>query len=294
MIWILHTVSRLVAAMPFSMAQHAGAALGWFVGNILRHRRKDAREALARCLPDRSPDARKRILNAMYRNLGKTVMEQLRISVHGLRDFEGRIDVQGLEPFQSAAASPRGSLALMAHLGNWELCGYSSQLIDCPIAVVVKKMRDPKFEAYLTRTRQQMNLRMLPAKTSFRGCLKALRHGEFVAMILDQNTKRGRGVFVDFFGQPACTTTGLALLAAQTQTPVFPLFVIRRPGGRYHMIIQDPIPPPADREPDTLAAATQQYTRIIENMIRTHPEQWIWIHRRWRTQPNPELDGKTG
>lgn len=292
MIWLLHTFSKLLAALPFSVARGVGATLGWILGNVIRHRRADAREALARSLPERSGTERRRILNQMYMNLGTTVIEQLRISVRGLRDFEGRIDVHGLETLRAATEAPSGSLVLMAHLGNWELCGYSSQLVECPIAVVVKKMRNPQFEAYLTQTRQRMNLRMLPARTSFRACLKALRNGEFVAMILDQNAKRGNGVFVDFFGKPACTTTGLALLSAQTQIPVIPLFVVRRPGGRYDMSFLDPIPPPVDREPESLRQATQDYTRIIEDMIRAHPEQWIWIHRRWRTQPNPELDAK--
>jgi KDO2-lipid IV(A) lauroyltransferase len=257
---------------------------------VVRHRRRDAREALARCLPERTPAEQKRILNAMYRHLGMTVFEQLRISVHGLRVFEKRIDIDGLDTFRAAATSPHGSLVLMAHLGNWELCGYASQLSDCPISVVVKKMRSPRFEAYLTRTREQMNLRMLPAGTSIRACIKALRQGEFLAMILDQNSRRSRGVFVDFFGRPACTTTGLALLAAQTQIPVFPIFVLRCPNGRYRMIIQDPVPPPADRKPESMKQATQQYTRILEDMIRAHPEQWIWIHRRWRSQPESRAE----
>lgn len=288
MIRVLHALSRLLAALPLSAAQAVGAAAGWFLGSVVRHRRREAAGALARCLPERPAAERRRILAAMYRHLGMTLVEQLRISVAGLRDFEDRIDIHGAEHLRAAAAAGGGTLALMAHLGNWELCGYCTRLIERPVSVVVKRMRNPQLEVYLTRTRQRMNLRMLPAVTSFRECARVLKDGEFLAIILDQNTKRSRGVFVEFFGRPACTTTGLAVLAARQQVPILPIFVLRRPGQRFDLIIQDPIPPPPDTRPASLQAATQHYTRIIEGMVREHPEQWIWIHRRWRTQPKPQ------
>ena len=224
----------------------------------------------------------------MYKNLGMTVVEQLRISVLGLQDFEERIDVHGIEHYRLAAVRSNGALVLMAHLGNWELCGYSTRLVDCPVSVVVKPMKNKKFEAYLTRTRERMGAHMLPTTSSYRECLRRLRKAEILTMILDQNTHRHRGVFVEFFGRPACTTQGLAILSAQSQAPVIPVFVVRRDDDRYDMFIHPAIDPPADREAASLRQATQHYTRIIEDMIRKYPDQWIWIHRRWRTRPKQE------
>jgi KDO2-lipid IV(A) lauroyltransferase len=103
--------------------------------------------------------------------------------------------------------------------------------------------------------------------------------------MLDQNMTRTEGVFVDFFGRPACTTPGLAYLAAQSQAPVVPIFLLRNPDHRHTFRVLPVIDPPPDRQPDTMREYTQRYTAVLEGVIREHPDQWIWIHRRWRTQP---------
>ena len=288
MILLLHTISRILSALPLSVALAVGRGIGRFMGSIIRYRKKDAKEALRRSLPDRTESERSRIQQNMYQNLGMTLVEQLRISILGFADFTDRIDVHGLEHFESALSKNTGAIAMMAHIGNWELCGFTTTFLDRPISVVVKPMRNPRLESYLTSTRQKMNLRILPVTTSYRQCIRTLRKGEILAMIMDQNTQRDKGVFVDFFGQPACTTLGLAILSAQTAAPVVPLFNIRRDDHRYDLIILPPIEPPPDRQKETLKQFTQQYTRIIEDMIRKYPDQWIWIHRRWRTKPLQE------
>jgi KDO2-lipid IV(A) lauroyltransferase len=129
-----------------------------------------------------------------------------------------------------------------------------------------------------------MQLHLLTAKKSYKECLQRLRRGEILAMIMDQNVRFEEGVFVDFFDKPACTTAGLAILSAQTGSPVVPLFIVRKPDTTYDMFIGEPIEAPPNRDPDTIRSFTQMYTKVIEDMIRKYPDQWIWIHRRWRTR----------
>jgi KDO2-lipid IV(A) lauroyltransferase len=282
----LKALSWILARLPLRAALGLGAAGGWVLGSVVRFRRGYVLETLARCLPERSEAERRGIADRGYRHLGITVAEVLRLSVLGLDDLRGRVTFHGEEHLGSAATEKEGSLALMAHLGNWEAVSLLPDRLGHPCAVVVKPLRNQRLQEYLAHTRSVgMNMTLFYAKEAYRDCLRAIRNGTSVAMILDQNTHRDRGVFVDFFGRPACTTPGLALLAARTRRPVYPLFDLRGEHGRHELHILPPIEPPPDYEKETLRAFTQRYTRVLENLIREHPDQWLWLHHRWRTRP---------
>jgi KDO2-lipid IV(A) lauroyltransferase len=120
-----------------------------------------------------------------------------------------------------------------------------------------------------------------------RACLKALKGNGLLGFILDQNRPHDQGIFVTFFNQPASTTPGLAFISAVTQAPVVPVFIHRTPDDRHHVRVLPAIEPPADRGEDSLRSATQHYTTIIEQEVRRHPDQWTWVHRRWKTRPKP-------
>lgn len=119
--------------------------------------------------------------------------------------------------------------------------------------------------------------------------MSALKRGEIVAIVLDQNTKRDYGIFVDFMGRPACTSPGLAILAAQTGTPVYPFYATRAPDGSHDVTMMPPLDPPTDKSREAMHDATQRYTKVLEDIIREHPENWMWLHKRWRTQAKPDL-----
>jgi KDO2-lipid IV(A) lauroyltransferase len=288
MIVLLELLSRLLAVLPRPAALAFGRGLGWVLSTVIRHRRHYVLETLAHCLPDRTPAEHRRIYRQMFRHLGMTVVEQMRVTIHGLDRIQGVITIHGEHHLQQIMEQRKHALALMAHIGNWEICGFMTQHMNQPVSVVVKPMRNRKFDVYLTRSRERMGLDLLPATSSYWECIKRLRQRELLAMILDQNTVADRGIFVDFFGRSACTTPGLAILSAQSQASVFPLFAIRREDLGYDLYILDPIEPPPDRTPETLRSYTQKYTQAIEEIIRRHPEQWIWLHRRWKTRPGPE------
>ena len=292
MILVVDLLSRLLAALPRPAALAVGRGLGWVLASVVRYRRRYVADTLARCFPERPAAERRRIQRRMYGHLGMTVVEQMRVSIRGLEEYRDRITLHGEQHFSALQEAGCPTLLLSAHLGNWELCGYLAQSVSQRITVVVRPLRGRGMNTYLARTRERMGVDFLPATTSFRECLKRARQGEVVAMVLDQNTRRSRGVFVEFFGQPACTTFGLALLAAESGAHVYPIFTLRRDDRRYELHVLDPIAPPPDRKRDTLRTFTQDYTRVIEEMIRRYPEQWIWIHRRWRTQPvKKDADG---
>lgn len=289
-LYVLQGLCRLMAALPLRTALAIGRGLGWLAATVVRHRRRESLERIQSCLPDRTRKDCVRIYRAMFQNLGMNVVEMLRVSVLGLSDMTSRVHPHGVEHLQAAeGGSAKGHLALMAHMGNWEFCGFIATLVKNPVAVVVKPMKDPVVDEYLKNTRVRMRLQMLPHHDSFKECLRLLRDGTHVSVILDQNRTLEAGIFVDFFGRPACTSPGLALLSARSGSPVLPLFDLRSDDHVHHdLYILPPVPPPATSKFDALAATTQVYTAIIEERVRSHPEQWIWLHRRWNTQPPNE------
>lgn len=281
---LLRAAAGRVARMPLDRALALGARLGDWFGNVLRYHRRDARDALRRAFPDKPAAEVERLLAAMYEHLGMNVIESLRLA-GGREDQLDLVTVHGEEHLKAALARRRGALILTAHLGNWDLLSLIPPRRGYPLTVITKDVKHPALNAFWMSMRRSHGLRLVPVRGSYRTCLAALRRNELVGFVLDQNMIAAEGIFVDFFSRPACTTPGLAYMAAQAQAPVVPAFIVRGAGGHHDVYALPALDPPPDRHEDTIRAATQTYTRIIEDWVRRYPEQWIWIHRRWRTRP---------
>jgi len=276
---------KLIALLPLCFVQALGALIGFVFGNVIRHHRKDAFRQLRRSLPELSPRACKRIINRMYRLQGINLMEMTWYSVHGLDAVREAVEVDGLEHYEKAAARGKGVLVLTAHIGNFELMPMATAANGYKLSVIVKRIKNDAANAVIEWLRTHEGLTFLSTKNAYRDCLKALRRKEAVGMIIDQNMTRDEGVFIDFFGKPACSSPGLAYMAAQSKAPVVPCFIWRKDGGGFVMKLYPPIDPPQDRTPENIHSATQVYNQVIEDEIRKNPEQWIWMHRRWKTVP---------
>jgi KDO2-lipid IV(A) lauroyltransferase len=175
-------------------------------------------------------------------------------------------------------------VVLTAHLGNWDLMGLWAAS-RYPLTIISKVIKNEAVNRFWMEKRAAAGVNIVPAHHSYRACLSALKKGGLLGFILDQNMIHTEGIFVDFFGRPACTTPGLAVLSAHAQAPIVPVFMIRQADGNHVVRMWPALPPPADRGSESIAATTQACTRLVEEIIRQHPEQWIWMHRRWRTQP---------
>ncbi len=286
----LNAFARAVAALPLGLAQALGRALG-SIGYVLirRHRRAQVRE-LERCFPGLARSDLKRRLRRVYQGMALNYIEVFRWLGGRAEELEARIAVSGFEHYERAAAAGRGVLVLTAHTGNWDLLGLWAAR-RMPLTIISKELRSRGANRFWMEARARCGIAIVPAHNSYRACLAALRRGGTLGFILDQNMTRMEGIFVEFFGKPACTTPGLAFMAAHTRAPVLPVFILRAPDGTHRVEFHPALDPPPDREPDTLRRATQDYTRRIEDVIRRHPDQWIWMHRRWRTQPPADERG---
>jgi KDO2-lipid IV(A) lauroyltransferase len=194
------------------------------------------------------------------------------------------IRCEGAEYFENARVAGRGVLFATAHLGNWELSAFAHAMLAAPMNVVVRPLDNPLVDRMVERRRGLSGNHLISKRDLARPILKALAANEAVGMLIDQNSSADSGVFVDFFGLPACSGTGFAKLAARSGAAVIPGFALwSEKEWRYVLRFYPPVPVTGDATRDT--EALQQ---TLEQIIREHPGQWLWIHRRWKTRPAGE------
>lgn len=279
--------------MPLSWALAVGRGIGFLVGGVLRHRRRYVLETMERCLPEKTPTERRMIVRAMYRNFGMNLVESLRLAAGCATQLDGFVTVDKKEIVSNALSRGKGVLMLTAHLGNWDLLSVMTPKWSLPtLTIISKDVKNQAVNDFWMGMRDKFGLNIVPAHNSYRACRATLKKNGLVGFVLDQNMIASEGIFVDFFGRPACTTPGLAFMSAQSQAPVVPVFIRRTEAGKHEAWVLPVIEPPPDREPETIRKFTQQYSRVIEDVIREYPEEWIWIHKRWRTKPPVDRAGE--
>ncbi len=194
-------------------------------------------------------------------------------------------EIEGIENCTKALEKNKGLLIMSAHFGNWE---YGAALIGKlvqPIRIIYRPFDNAVLENLINCIRASTGNTPLPKERATLKMFRALANNESIGILLDQNVAVREGIFVDFFGRPACTTDGIALLALNTEAPVIPTFMYREENERYRLIIGNEVE--IIRTGDTradIAANTQKFTKIIEDMIRKYPDQWLWLHQRWKTK----------
>jgi KDO2-lipid IV(A) lauroyltransferase len=224
------------------------------------------------------------LARAVYRNLGQIIFEVGWSLTAELESLYDHITMEGTENYQAAFKKGKGVLVIMAHIGNWELAPVVGKRTGIPINVVYRPLDFRPLDLFFKETRSRFGATLIPSRHALLKILKALKKGEAVAMLMDQNVDYYDGVWVDFFGQPACTSKAMAVIAMKTGAAVLPVFLYREPAG--FRAIFGPMLPPAktgDRTKD-IEANTAQYTQVIEAGIRKQPDQWFWVHRRWKTK----------
>lgn len=193
--------------------------------------------------------------------------------------------IDGRSNIKNAYEKNKGVLALTAHFGNFELLAVIGAMIKNPLSVVVRPLSFKPLDRFFVDLRTRFGAKMIPKQRSFRAILRSLERKEIVVLLMDQNVDWYEGVFVDFMGRRACTNSGLALLALKTRAPVIPVVLIReKTGFRAEFGPEIPLIETGDKRKD-VELNTLQYNRIIEDIVRRYPEQWFWVHQRWKTRP---------
>ncbi len=267
--------------------------LGRFVGSLAysldgRHR-KIALSNIAKALPQLSEVEKKLIVRECYMFFGMYLFDLLR-TIRGYdAKFLEQCEYEGLEHITAAYARKKGIILYTAHYGAWEVMAHAHSYKTFPMSVIARKLDNPYLEKLLTRFRTSMGNRVIDKKEGFRPMLRALKEGKAIAILIDQNVTTEDRIFVNFFDRSASTTPALALLKLKTDCDLIPCFAIPLPDGRYRFRYGAPLQMDLTGElKQDIFLITQACTAIIENEIRRQPQYWLWMHRRWKTQPSAE------
>lgn len=281
----------LVAALgslPRKVAHRVGAGLGDVLRMLAGRLRKTGTRNLELALPELAPPERARILRETFRHLGRHLAEFCRMRRYTVRSAGVRY--QGLEHFLEAEKRGRGVLVLTGHLGAWELSSFFHSLAGHPMSMVIRRLDNARVDHFVNGIRCLHGNRVVHKDDFARGILSAMHRGDTVGILMDTNMTPPQGVFVPFFGHEACTASGLARIALRSSAAVLPGFLLwHADEGRYvlHFGQELQLLRTGDTTRDVVAN-TSLFTATLEGYIRRFPEQWLWLHRRWKTRPEGE------
>jgi KDO2-lipid IV(A) lauroyltransferase len=252
--------------------------------------RKTAEFNLRLAFPDWTDTQRKATLRGMTRSLGWMAAEFARMPSYSAENIEETIVLDGHENFLEGQRRGKGLLFLTAHLGAWELSSYAHALYGHPLHYMARPLDNARLDALVNHYRSISGNVPIFKNESARAMLKILKDAGTVGILADQNTMPQEGVFVDFFGTPACTTAGIARVALHTGAAVVPGYAVWDATlNKYRLRFEPPLEliRTGDTDRDILEN-TQQFAKVTEEIIRKYPEQWVWIHARWKTRPAGE------
>src|SRR5262249_44473256 len=249
-----------------------------------------ALDGLRRAFPERTEQERRETARAAYRQLGRTLAEVVLSPRLPDAELEQLMRFDNWERYEAARAAGCGVVIAVAHFGNWELMARAPGGGGMQPPAIPRALGGRLNEPILAARRREGGMRELPDKGSTDAALRLLRRGETLGVIVDQNMRPSRGIFVDFFGEPACTTPTAAVFAPRTGAQLIAPLSVRRPDGTHRVRFDGPFaPPPGARGHSAVRALTQELTRAVERVVRAHPDHWFWVHRRWKTRPPEAL-----
>lgn len=272
----------LLSSLPLSLCLRIGSAVGLLGYFIDSSHRKIAMDNLRRASIGKNEEERKAILRRIYKHFGLNFAEFIRLKemAQSMVRFEGEGNVH------KAKSMGKGIFFLSGHFGNWELLAAAHAIHFGKAHVIAKDVKNIYVDRHVKAQRGSCNLEIIRPRRSIYRILRIFRAKGEIGILLDQDTSHREGVFVDFFGQKACTQSALAIIALKTGVPVVPAFIRRNPDRTHTLRYFPPIilDNTGDRKTD-IVEYTQLFTSIIESQIREHPDQWLWLHRRWKTRP---------
>ncbi|WP_084080621.1 lysophospholipid acyltransferase family protein [Edaphobacter aggregans] len=286
-VWLL---VRVLGVLPRRTARAAGAAIGGLAYRGLGRLRRVGLRNLELSFPEMSAGERERILREVYRNLGWLLAEFCLMPGYTAERASEFIRYEGLENYLRARERGKGVLVLTGHLGAWELSSFYHSLMGYPMGMVIRRLDNALVDHFVNEIRCLHGNRVIHKDDFARRLIASMRAGETVGILMDTNMTPPQGVFVPYFGVTACTASGMARVAAKTGAAVVPGFLLwEEREQRYVLHFGDPLPvvTTGDAEQDALTN-TAAFTTAIESYVRRYPEQWLWMHRRWKTRPAGE------
>lgn len=283
---LLESLSVLLRLLPRSVSIRVGEAMGSLV-HLTGLRMRVTMNNLQAAFPERDPREIGRVASGCYRHFGALLAEFARLPLLKPENVLDLVEVEDRQVLDDSQARGRGGIVVSGHLGNWELMGSAMAVLDYPVSYVVTGQENELVEALMDRLRQSTGVQIIRRREAVKGVVKALKENRLVAILSDQDAHEA-GAFVPFFGRLASTPRGAALFALRTGADLIFAASHRRGLGKLKVTLElmprEGLPP--DRDQATLELV-RRFTALLESAIRRQPEQWFWMHRRWKTLPPP-------
>jgi len=279
-------LSAALGRLPRRRVLALGRGLGRVYADLDARHVAIVADNLRRAFPHWNSQRVLRTARDVYAHFGQVLLELLWLQGRAREEVLASVRFEGLEHLEALRAAGRAAVLVTAHTGNWELHALVHSLVVEPVGVVARPLDNPALDRRLCALRSAAGNEVISKRKALARVLSLLRAGRTVAILIDQNVQARDGIFVDFFGRPAATTTVAAALALKTGCALVPCHTELGPDGRYLVRYQAPLEwAPGGRRQEDIARLTQALTHVIEGWVRARPEQWLWMHRRWKTQP---------
>ena len=277
--------------LPLRLTRSLAPLFGAVALRLVPRDRRRIRRHLEIAFPEMESDGRDELMRGCARHFGAMLAEVAWLWGARPEEVERLCSLDGMEHFDRALEGGRGAMFATAHRGNWEMLSARLPIADLPLMSAVRDLDDPRLDRIVTTLRTRFGTEIIPrGPTAGRQLVRALGRNRVVGLLIDQDIRDIPGVFVPFFGRQAWTPSGLATLAIRMRCPVVPGFIRRRPDGTHHAQILPPLEiPESGSLEERVEQLTTTATAVIEEQIRAQPEQWVWMHRRWRTRPEGEV-----
>ena len=288
--WLVMAVARTLGRVPRKPARGVGRLVAFAVYWCFGRLRRVGVRNLELALPELSPQTRKKILRGVYVSLAWQLVEFCRMRRYSAENTRAWMQTEGLDRYLAAQARGKGVLIVTGHLGAWELSSFYHSLMGHPMGMVIRRLDNRRLDALGNDIRCLHGNWVLHKDDFGRGLLTAMHKGQTVGILMDTNMTPPQGAFVDFFGISACTATGLAHVARKTSAAVLPGFMLWEAAQRRYVLHfgEEIEIPHTENVAEDIVEGTRRCTAAIEAWIRRYPEQWLWIHRRWKTRPAGE------
>ena len=284
--------TQSIARLPRKVALSIGASFGTAVFNLAPRHKALVCKQLAVSLDLEDVREIEQLARRCFQNLGKNLIEFMQLprmsrigSGNSVSQISRIVTFEGGEYIARALAEGNGAIILTGHFGNWELLAASIVAEGYTLRPLARRLRSKRLNALLNAYRERAGYTGIDRDGGIRGALRCLKQNELLGILADVDTKID-GVFVDFFGRPAYTPYSPVAIALKTRAPILPTFIIRQPDDSHRVIVEPPLAleQSGDKQHD-FVVNTQKFTKVIESYVRLYPEQWVWMHERWKTQP---------
>lgn len=283
--YLLKTGMFIIGILPRKIAMLIAGFLGKCAYASVKKYREISLDNLRKVLGD-EPERNALITKTVFMNLAKNAVDWIKLSFCDKKYLDSLIsEVTGIEHMEEALKKGKGLIFLGSHFGNWELLPMYFYSRGYKGAVMARRIYFHKYDKFIMRMRNKFGAKMVYRDSSPKDLLKMLKRGEVLGMIADQDIDSVEGVFVDFFWKPAYTSVAPVKLALATGAPLMPGYIVRKKDDTYKIVLEKPIElVQGENKEKDVKKYTQLWSSILEKYIREYPDQWVWIHRRWKTE----------